>query len=396
VRLHLIFAASLSTVLGCTVTTTTRNPDGTSNTSQSHYDFASKEDEKKPDAPPSGGGGSAAPEEGPTTPTIQQAMAQLGNALAPAQSKRVAVFPFPERGTGPTLLGEYVSDKLLVALGTGGKVELVERSRLEAVRSEQGMGVGGELDDSTAASIGNMAGADAVVVGTLTRVGSQWELTARLLGAEDAKILRVGETSFGTGAAPKGLAGAPVSGGGGGGRRSAASGGSARAGNVGAGEGGALLYEDFSSIEDGLVPDHWITDDGVGVGMDGRTKVLRWIARGEHKITIPNVRYPQDFEVELLVWTDDVLKITVGGATARIDYRNVVQLTNASEASVSAQLANKWVLFTVRKTGPVFKVLIDGTTAVTSRISTYEPPSSLLLDARSNVMIRHVAIRAPK
>jgi len=66
-----------------------------------------------------------------------------------------------EPSIGPTLLGEYVAEKLMMGLSATGRVELVERNRLDTVCQEQKLGVSGLIDDATASSIGNIAGAQA-------------------------------------------------------------------------------------------------------------------------------------------------------------------------------------------------------------------------------------------
>ena len=113
-----------------------------------------------------------------------------------------AVFPFTERGIGNSLFGEYVAEKLMIALMETGKFELVERSHLETVIKEQQLGQKGELDDKSAASIGNMAGAKAVLIGTLTNLGARWELSVRMLDTTKAKILAFCAVSFSSNGLP--------------------------------------------------------------------------------------------------------------------------------------------------------------------------------------------------
>jgi hypothetical protein len=98
----------------------------------------------------------------------------------------------------------------MVALSATGRVELVERNRLDAVSQEQKLGASGLIDDATAASIGNIAGAQAVLVGTLTSFKDCWELTSRLLGSSDARVLAMAEGRFSAESVPPNLAGQPI------------------------------------------------------------------------------------------------------------------------------------------------------------------------------------------
>lgn len=143
----------------------------------------------------------------PEPPSVEKAMVTITESLPTESHQRVAVFSFAERGVGRTLLGEYVAEKLMLALSATGRVELVERNRLDAVSQEQKLGASGLIDDATAASIGNIAGAQAVLVGTLTRFGDCWELTARLLGSSDARVLAMAEVRFSADSVPPNLAG---------------------------------------------------------------------------------------------------------------------------------------------------------------------------------------------
>jgi hypothetical protein len=146
----------------------------------------------------------------PNLSALEDAMETMAESLPTENHQMVAIFSFAERGIGRTLLGEYVAEKLMMALSARGGVELVERNRLDAVSQEQKLGASGLIDDATAASIGNIAGAQAVLVGTLTSFKDCWELTARLLGTSDARVLAMAEARFSAESVPPNLAGQPI------------------------------------------------------------------------------------------------------------------------------------------------------------------------------------------
>jgi len=146
----------------------------------------------------------------PEHPMLEEAMDNFAGKLPTENHQIVAVLPFTERGIGRTLLGEYVAEKLMLALSETGRVELVERSSLETVYQEQKLGATGLIDDETAASIGNIAGAQAAVVGILTSFEDNWELTARLLGTSDGRVMAMAEARFSTKGVPPNLAGQPI------------------------------------------------------------------------------------------------------------------------------------------------------------------------------------------
>jgi hypothetical protein len=107
-----------------------------------------------------------------------------------------------------------VSDLLTNKLVDGGAYTLIERSRIQAVLQEQNLGASGRIDASTAAQVGRILGADAVVMGSITRynvnegssgmsilgVGSNRrrvtadvQLTARLVNTTTSEIVATAE-----------------------------------------------------------------------------------------------------------------------------------------------------------------------------------------------------------
>lgn len=86
---------------------------------------------------------------------------------APAVHK-VALLPFK----GPTsLAGESVADLWVTEVLRAGRYELVERSRLAQVLGETELALAG-LSAARAAEAGAMAGADAVLIGTVDEYGT--------------------------------------------------------------------------------------------------------------------------------------------------------------------------------------------------------------------------------
>lgn len=96
----------------------------------------------------------------------------------PVERKRVAVLDFDFASTSST--GYYygwlgigpakgVSDLLTNALVKDGTYIVLERSKVDQILKEQNFGASGRVDASTAAQIGKILGADAVIIGTITQ-----------------------------------------------------------------------------------------------------------------------------------------------------------------------------------------------------------------------------------
>lgn len=66
-----------------------------------------------------------------------------------------------------------VSDVLVNRLVNSEKYRVIERSRLDALLSEQNLGASGRIDPSTAAQIGRLLGVEVVIIGSVTQFDIQ-------------------------------------------------------------------------------------------------------------------------------------------------------------------------------------------------------------------------------
>jgi len=94
-------------------------------------------------------------------------------AGASAQAKpRVAVLAFDNNSTLAIFgdrLGLAAADELTTQLVQTGEFSVVERQQIDAVLSEQKLSMSGAVDAATAAKIGKLLGAQAVIVGSITQ-----------------------------------------------------------------------------------------------------------------------------------------------------------------------------------------------------------------------------------
>ena len=116
--------------------------------------------------------------------------------VAPGQGSihRVAILPFK----GPTeLVGNSVSDMMVTEILRAGRYELVERSQMAKVLSETELSLAG-LSVARAAEVGNMIGADGVIIGTVDEYstvalkGSAWPVvgaSARLIDCRSGQVV---------------------------------------------------------------------------------------------------------------------------------------------------------------------------------------------------------------
>jgi len=99
-----------------------------------------------------------------------------------------AVLPFSE--TDDTKgLGASASELVGAQLAKSGRLVLIERSQLDAVLSEQGMGLSGAVDSQTTAKIGNLIGAQILVTGRVFKAGPSTYCIAKAISVATGRSL---------------------------------------------------------------------------------------------------------------------------------------------------------------------------------------------------------------
>ena len=123
-----------------------------------------------------------------------QSQANVFVSPEPAAISKVAIMPFK----GPTeLIGSSVSDMFVTEMLRAGRYELVERGQMSKVLNESEIALSG-LSVSKAAEVGNMLGADGVIIGTVDEYstvayrGYSYPvvgITVRLIDCKSGKVM---------------------------------------------------------------------------------------------------------------------------------------------------------------------------------------------------------------
>lgn len=101
----------------------------------------------------------------------------------------IAVLPFQTKGLGGEIGEINVVEQMMTTFYNLNRFKLFERTQLEKILEEQKLGMSGILDAATAAEIGKGIGVDAIVLGSITRAGSNIAIDARLIDTETAQII---------------------------------------------------------------------------------------------------------------------------------------------------------------------------------------------------------------
>ena len=126
-------------------------------------------------------------------------MRALADALAIAlkrlpgdhRDQRFAVIPFENVGdeAQQKSLGLVVSDLLVTDLARDHRLNLVERGQVSAVMGELAIQQSGAVPEGQITTLGEMAGARALIVGQVSDGGDVFIVTARAISAEDGTVI---------------------------------------------------------------------------------------------------------------------------------------------------------------------------------------------------------------
>jgi TolB-like protein len=121
----------------------------------------------------------------------------FADALARASKKTVAVVDFNDLQGNVTELGRYLSEQVSVSLAMTNKgIEVVDRTHLKTLLQEYKLNASGLIDPATARKLGQIAGVEVLVTGTLTPLGDSVQLAVKALDTNTARIVTASVTDI--------------------------------------------------------------------------------------------------------------------------------------------------------------------------------------------------------
>lgn len=87
--------------------------------------------------------------------------------------KRVAVFNFEDQAGYGHQIGSGLADMLITALVESDKFVVIERSELDQILQEQGLGMSGAVTPQSAAKVGQLLGVELMVTGSVSEFGTK-------------------------------------------------------------------------------------------------------------------------------------------------------------------------------------------------------------------------------
>jgi len=121
--------------------------------------------------------------------------ATFADTLAKLGKRNVAVVDFTDLEGNATELGRYLAEQMSVALAlTDRGIGVIDRTHLKAIIQENKLNASGLIDPATARKLGQIAGVEVLVTGTLTPFGDSVQLALKALDANTAKIVAASTT----------------------------------------------------------------------------------------------------------------------------------------------------------------------------------------------------------
>ncbi|GEM_PF-870328 len=115
--------------------------------------------------------------------------ASLASRIAASGRKTVAVIDFTDLQGNVTELGRFLAEELSVDLVNDAKgFEVIDRTHLKSILQEHKLATTGLIDPKTARKLGQIAGVDALVTGTITPLGDSVRLSAKVLDTTTARM----------------------------------------------------------------------------------------------------------------------------------------------------------------------------------------------------------------
>ncbi|MEA2096224.1 MAG: FlgO family outer membrane protein [Candidatus Cloacimonadota bacterium] len=116
---------------------------------------------------------------------------QIISSFNQSSANKIAVIEFADLEGNVTQLGRFIAEELITRIFTTGKFEVVERNLLQKVLEEQKLGMTGYIDQETAISLGQILGVDAIITGSITNLGNNVKINARLISTETGSVFAV-------------------------------------------------------------------------------------------------------------------------------------------------------------------------------------------------------------
>ncbi|MDR3342976.1 MAG: CsgG/HfaB family protein [Treponema sp.] len=119
--------------------------------------------------------------------TLDRALRRLGDTLADRLTKGSVVAILNVKAPKAEL-SDYVIDELSSYITNDGRSTVVDRQNIQLLQGELQFHMSGDVSDETAQRIGQMTGAEVIISGSVSQIGSEYRLSIRAIEVETARV----------------------------------------------------------------------------------------------------------------------------------------------------------------------------------------------------------------
>jgi hypothetical protein len=121
----------------------------------------------------------------------------LAGQIKDQGKKKVTVLDFTDLQGGSSELGKYIAEQLTVDLVMDKKdFSVLDRANLKSILAEHKLTATGLIDPDTAKKLGQFAGVDAIILGTITPKDQNIALTTKIITTDTAEIIGAAKATF--------------------------------------------------------------------------------------------------------------------------------------------------------------------------------------------------------
>jgi TolB-like protein len=122
---------------------------------------------------------------------------KLASQIKDHGKKKVAVLDFTDLQGGTTELGKYIAEQLTVDFVMGKRdFSVLDRANLRKILAEHKLTALGLIDPDNAKKLGQFAGVDALIMGTMVQLGQTIDLTAKVITTDTAEVVGAAKSKF--------------------------------------------------------------------------------------------------------------------------------------------------------------------------------------------------------
>ena len=121
---------------------------------------------------------------------------RIGKVLVSRSKPRLTVLDFVDLNGRPTEFGRFLAEQLSVEFVNTPGISVVDRAHLKNILAEHKLSEEGLVNPETAKKLGQFAGVDVIVIGTITDIGTDYAVTVEGVATDTAEIVAAGRATI--------------------------------------------------------------------------------------------------------------------------------------------------------------------------------------------------------